>query len=175
MSQAGSSLLWQVSTNPLVHAGVLAKAVADPGAGPAAEVLRVEALALVQMMTNFLQLIIAMTASSQVLLDTQNEMSTLVATAHSLVCSMAAVPKQDILPMFHKVGRLFEVMPRRRTLHMIPKPNAKHCAEAAACLHLQAHTLGASSSPVCPLPLHAVARSCARTCRRCWTSSAAAR
>jgi hypothetical protein len=102
-----------------VNAGALAKAVVDREAGAAAETLRVEAIAVVQMMTNFLQLIIAMTASSQVLLDARNEMSVLVAKAHSLVSTMAAVPKQDILPLFYKVGRLFEVMSRCCTLHKI--------------------------------------------------------
>ena len=71
--------------------------------------LCLDAMRLVQIMTSFQQLIVAMTTSSRTLNDTQARMSELVSRADELVCSAAAVPKTDILPIFHQVGQLFQV------------------------------------------------------------------
>ena len=71
----------------------------------------VEALTLVQQMANCQQLVIAMTTSARILTETQSKMSALVSDADDLVCSKAAVPKHEILPLFHQVGQLFHVRP----------------------------------------------------------------
>ena len=81
----------------------------EAAAGAEAQELRTEALVLAQMKTNFQQLLIAMTASAQALADVGDDIAALHAQAAQLTHAGAPVPKQEILPVFHRLGQLFEV------------------------------------------------------------------
>jgi hypothetical protein len=98
----------------VLSTGTLAQTVAEhTGSAPTEQGkvarLRTRVLSLLQLRTNFQQLIIAMTASAQALQRLQQEMAELVSSAEGLVQSMASVPKHEILPIFHKTGQLLEV------------------------------------------------------------------
>lgn len=77
--------------------------------GHSLEDLQTDAMQLVQTATAFEQLTIALSNSADGMASAQAAMSETVSDAAALVASKAAVPKNEVLPMFYQLGQLFQV------------------------------------------------------------------
>lgn len=89
--------------------------------------LQAEALFLFQVHTHLQQLVMAFGSAADSLDHLQSELSDVVSQVTSLISSARSVPKQNVMPLFHRIGQLYEVRCRRRLVSTAPIVD--HCSQ----------------------------------------------